>query len=68
MKLFCLLIIALLSAPTAFADTELYFISPQEGETVSGEFIIRFGLRGMGVAHAGVEVANTGHHHLLIDI
>ena len=29
--------------------------------------MIRFGLIGMGVAPAGVEKANTGHHHLLID-
>ena len=68
MKLSYLLIMALLSAPTAFADTELYFISPQDGDKVSGEFNARFGLRGMGVAPAGVEAANTGHHHLLIDI
>lgn len=63
-----LLIMALSFAPTAFADTELYFISPQDGDRVSGEFDIRFGLRGMGVAPAGVEAVNTGHHHLLIDV
>ena len=68
MKLSYLLIMALLSAQTAFADTELYFISPQDGDRVSGELIIRFGLRGMGVAPAGVDAANTGHHHLLIDV
>jgi hypothetical protein len=28
---------------------------------------VKFGLSGMGVAPAGVEKANTGHHHLLID-
>jgi hypothetical protein len=27
-----------------------------------------FGLKGMGVAPAGMEKANTGHHHLLIDL
>jgi len=68
MKLSYLLIMALLAAPTVFADTELYFISPQDGDKVSGEFNVRFGLRGMGVAPAGVDLANTGHHHLLIDI
>ena len=46
----------------------VYFITPQDGETVSGEFTIQFGLRGMGVAPAGVEKDNTGHHHLLIDV
>lgn len=68
MKLLCVLIIAWFSVSTAIADTELFFISPQDGDTVSGEFSVQFGLRGMGVAPAGVEVSNTGHHHLLIDL
>lgn len=49
------------------ADARLYFITPQDGELVNGEFIVSFGLRGMGVAPAGIDTANTGHHHLLID-
>lgn len=44
-----------------------YIISPANGETVNGEFLVRFGLAGMGVAPAGVERSATGHHHLLID-
>jgi hypothetical protein len=28
---------------------------------------VQFGLRGMGIAPAGVKFDNTGHHHLLID-
>jgi len=68
MKLSCLPIMALLFTPTVFADTELYFISPTDGDTVSGEFKLQFGLRGMGVAPAGVDADNTGHHHLLIDL
>lgn len=68
MKLSCLLIVALLWAPGVFAETELYFISPQDGDTVSGEFNVRFGLRGMGVAPAGTDAPKTGHHHLLIDV
>lgn len=55
-----------LSTP-APADAQVYFISPQDGATVGERVTVRFGLRGMGVAPAGVEVANTGHHHLLID-
>ena len=68
MKLSALLIMSLLLATTAFADAELYFVSPHNGDTVSGEFNVSFGLRGMGVAPAGVEAPNTGHHHLLIDM
>ncbi|NOR20971.1 MAG: DUF4399 domain-containing protein [Xanthomonadales bacterium] len=68
MKLSCLLIFALLSVSNVFADTELYFIAPQDGDKVSGEITVSFGLRGMGVAPAGVDSPNTGHHHLLIDV
>ena len=46
---------------------ELYFVSPADGATVSGPVHVVFGLRGMGVAPAGVQHANTGHHHLVID-
>lgn len=49
------------------AGAEVYFISPQDGETVSSPVTVRFGLKGMGVAPAGVEKENTGHHHLLIN-
>ncbi len=45
----------------------LYFIAPVDGETVSSPVTVLFGLAGMGVAPAGVEQENTGHHHLLID-
>lgn len=65
---FALLSMVLMFGPVAFADTELYFISLSDGDTVSGEFKLHFGLRGMGVAPAGINVANTGHHHLLIDL
>jgi hypothetical protein len=44
-----------------------YIVSPKDGETVSGKFTINFGLSGMGVAPAGVQIENTGHHHLVID-
>lgn len=45
----------------------VYIISPQNGATVPSEFTVKFGLSGMGVAPAGTDKANTGHHHLLID-
>lgn len=45
----------------------VYFISPADGATVSNPVTIRFGLKGMGVAPAGVRKKNTGHHHLIID-
>jgi hypothetical protein len=45
----------------------LYFLSPSDGETVSGPVTVRFGLAGMGVAPSGVKRQNTGHHHLIVD-
>ena len=29
---------------------------------------VRFGLKGMGIAPAGIKFDNTGHHHLLVDV
>lgn len=51
------------SAPGTIA----YIISPSDGEEVSSPFKVRFGLSGMGVAPAGVDYPDTGHHHLLIN-
>ena len=52
------------SAP---AEAKAYIISPKNGDVVSPEFTVKFGLKGMGVAPAGVQKDNTGHHHLLVD-
>jgi hypothetical protein len=49
------------------ANAEVYFISPSDGAVVQGPVTVRFGLKGMGVAPAGVKFDNTGHHHLLVD-
>ena len=49
-------------------DTLLYIISPRDGERVHGAFWCRFGLRNMGITHAGDATPNLGHHHLLIDV
>jgi hypothetical protein len=51
----------------ASPDAEVYFVNLEDGDTVSSPVTVVFGLRGMGVAPAGVEVENTGHHHLLIN-
>ncbi|HSG66553.1 MAG TPA: DUF4399 domain-containing protein [Gammaproteobacteria bacterium] len=47
---------------------EAYIQSPANGAIVSSPVTVRFGLRGIGVAPAGVDLPNTGHHHLLIDV
>jgi hypothetical protein len=49
-------------------DALLYVVWPQNGTTIKGGFWCRFGLRNMGVTHAGDNFQNSGHHHLLIDV
>ena len=51
------------SAPGA----EVYIISPKDGAVVHNPVLVQFGLKGMGIAPAGIKYDNSGHHHLLID-
>jgi len=46
----------------------VYIVAPADGATVSSPVTIVFGLRGMGVAPAGIDRPGTGHHHLLVDL
>jgi hypothetical protein len=48
-------------------DAKVYIIWPADGQVIKGAFWVRMGLSGAGIAPAGVEKANTGHHHLIID-
>ncbi len=48
-------------------DAAVYFIYPRDGDLIYPRSTIRFGLRNMGIAPAGVVKADTGHHHLIID-
>jgi hypothetical protein len=52
---------------TAPAGAEVYFIAPQNGAKLHSPVTVKFGLKGMGIAPAGVKFDNTGHHHLLVD-
>jgi hypothetical protein len=50
-------------------DARVYIIWPADGQVIpGGKFWVRMGLSGAGVAPAGIEKANTGHHHLLVDV
>jgi hypothetical protein len=44
------------------------FSNLEDGAVVPTEFTVVFSIAGMGIAPAGVEIENTGHHHLLIDV
>ncbi|HEV7261181.1 MAG TPA: DUF4399 domain-containing protein [Bosea sp. (in: a-proteobacteria)] len=46
---------------------QVYFHYPLDGLRVPERFTVRMGLKEMGVAPAGTQWSNTGHHHLLID-
>lgn len=68
-----MVVAALLTAPAYAQSTaspegaQVYFIGIEDGATLTNPVTIHFGLRGMGVAPAGVDAPNTGHHHLLIN-
>ena len=72
----CLTCLLGLLVPSAYAadlspapeSATAYIIAPSDGKTVSSPFIVQFGLSGMGIAPAGIDRPNTGHHHLLIDV
>ena len=44
-----------------------YIITPHDGDVIEGPVTVKFGLKNMGVAPAGIDNPNTGHHHILID-
>ncbi|MDA7681737.1 DUF4399 domain-containing protein [Verrucomicrobiales bacterium] len=46
---------------------KVYIIYPKDGKTVNKKFPVKFGVKKMGVAPAGIKFPNTGHHHLIID-
>ena len=56
--------IELTPSPT---NASVYFISPNNEESLHGKVNVKFGLKNFGVAPAGIQIQNTGHHHLIID-
>ena len=49
------------------AGAEVYIVAPKDGAKVKSPVTVVFGLKGMGIAPAGIKFDNTGHHHLIID-
>jgi hypothetical protein len=66
--LFAGIAVAQVARSKAPEAARVYFISPKDGDTVARTFTVQFGLKGIGVAPAGVNQPNTGHHHLLVDV
>ena len=73
-KLASLLLSIILFTPAFAQDvsesaegSSVYIISPVDGEKVQSPVTVKFGLSGMGIAPAGIDVKHTGHHHLIVD-
>ena len=58
---------AVLAREPSPAGAEVYIVSPKDRAKVKSPVTVVFGLKGMGVAPAGIKFDNTGHHHLLVD-
>tara|TARA_B100000886_G_scaffold172080_1_gene117768 strand:- start:92 stop:481 length:390 start_codon:yes stop_codon:yes gene_type:complete len=65
MKLFLTILLTLISI-NVFSE-KVYFINLEDGDELKSPFLVQFGLSGKGIAPAGIDVDNTGHHHLLIN-
>ena len=50
------------------SEAKVYFINLNDGYQVQSPFLIQFGVSDMGIAPAGTDRNNTGHHHLLINL
>jgi hypothetical protein len=59
--------VPVLARSPAPPNAQVYFIWPSDGMVIHRAFWVRMGLRNMGVAPKGTDIASTGHHHLLID-
>ena len=67
-KFIFLSIISINTFSLGASESKVYFINLKDGDRVENPIFIQFGLSGKGVAPAGVDNENTGHHHLLIDV
>ncbi len=52
---------------TAPPKAKVYFVNLKDGDTVTRPVRVVMGLSGMGIAPAGIEFPETGHHHIIID-
>ena len=79
---FAVLSLLLVLTPIAFAESSdlptlssvaaegarVYIVSPTDGQILSSPVRVVFGSDKIAISPAGTEVANSGHHHLLIDL
>jgi len=48
-------------------DDGVFFVFPNDGETVNSPVMVGFGVSGMEVKPAGQVIEGEGHHHIVID-
>lgn len=53
---------------TTSPDAKVFIASPADGDVVPPTFTVKFGAENVDIVPAGVTQANSGHHHLLINI
>lgn len=59
---------ALADATPISKEARAYIVWPKNGMVIhGGKLWVRMGIKNAGVAPAGVQKANTGHHHLIVD-
>lgn len=68
MALFPVAVFAQVPRTPAPENASVYFIEPADGATISGPVRVVMGLRNLGVAPAGADLPNTGHHHILVNV
>jgi hypothetical protein len=60
--------VALAGTTPISKEAKAYIIWPKDGMVIyGGKLWVRMGLKNAGIAPAGVQKPNTGHHHLIID-
>jgi Domain of unknown function (DUF4399) len=56
------------ATPSPAPAQSVSILEPADKATLGTTFKVRFGVKGLSVAPAGEIVANSGHHHLLINL
>ena len=69
---FALMLSFLISSPVFAEDCKtgspkVYFISPQDGVSLTSPIKVIFGIENFNISPAGIDKCNAGHHHLIID-
>jgi Domain of unknown function (DUF4399) len=66
--LVAVLLLASCSTMNPTPEKSVFFVEPKDGATVNSPFKVVFGVKGMAVEPAGDIKADSGHHHLLINL